>query len=93
MWPWGAECPGGHREPRGHPRGRWRAQGGQKSAKKLGLRRPVRSGRLRVARARYSVCGAVLDTQGRYCVKSGVSGRHSIIYQVIFLVKREQKTF
>ena len=60
----------------------------RKGSKQLGLRRPVRSGRRPVGRARCSVCGAVLDMQGRCCVKSNVTGLHSITNQASFVVKR-----
>ena len=65
----------------------------KKGTKQLRLRRPVSSGRRRVCRASCSVCGAVLDTQGRCCVRNSVSRHHSITKQVSFVVKREQRIF
>ena len=45
-----------------------------------------------VGRARCSACGAVLDAQGRCCVKSSVTGLHSITNQASFVAKREERT-
>ena len=103
----GAECPGGHLEPKGPPRG-------QEGVKQPGECRMTRSApnyewpeRLQTAwivpisqeRASPSGQGALQRVwsgggyQGLCCVKISVSGHHSITKQASFVVKREQRTF
>ena len=106
-WPGGAECPGGHLESKGHPRG-------QEGVKQSGGCRMTRSApnpewpeRRQAAwiaptsqeRASSSGQGAQQRVwsggryEGRCCVKISVPGHHSLTKQASFVVEREQRTF